>query len=960
VTIRLLSCRVGAFLVLGLLGCGRSEATSSTSNAPLVREIADEGASTSVGLEALRHARDLFKARAGFLPAAEVARFRAEVDQVHVVPQAARARANAASVVLPRTASGAMAIESGAMKLEVKPLGFANSALEWAEHIAVHPNVAPGTTAFRVVVDDGVEDFYQVDDPREQLSFSYEVKLTNVAGLRLVEGNVEFLESNGNPVLRAPSPIVLDASGRLRGGKLSVQGCAYDSKPIGPWGRAVTAPGATKCTIVATLDGRGLRYPVLVDPTWQATTGNAKRSHAYHKLVRLTAGPDTGKVLLIGGTGSEPGITELFNPATGTWATASALPTGITLGVGMNAVVLSTGQVVALGGFPTSGTTTTAQGTTLLRDATTGTWTSAATGTARAWHAMVPVVIDGKPAALAIGGSSTSSLSSTSLPLKSAEYYFPVGPTSALDDTWVGAGSMVTGRTKTRAVLMGDGRVLVAGGETYTTFTTATETAEIYSPSTKTWAAAPSMTTKRSQLELVALNGTTPRAIAAGGSTSTSASSAVNTLEYFDGSTWTTLAATLSSTRWQFSSAVLDDGKVLFTGGQSYNTSTFTTYVLGTADLFLPGSSPTTGTMTGAGSMAIERMFHATVNIPGTGALVVGGLAPSTETTNSEIFNTAVGGTCTVGGTACPSGLSCVDGVCCASTGCPEGQTCAAPGREGVCTKPKGTTCTSNSECATGYCVTGVCCESACSGGCKACNEAGKEGTCVLAPAGTDPGGFCTGTYDITCGKKCDGTGKCSISYAPEGTACGASLADAGTGKFCTTYSCSPYGSCLSKTNNCGLTCTTSVTCDETTKTCSATASGIKAGQCLIAGQCYAYGDINPKDSCQVCDPPTNKLAWSTAASCMEGGVDTGSEEDTSIEDTGSVEDTGMIEDTSTTEDTGVDAGEDASTGAPGLPEASTCGCRVPGRSTSTTGGALAALGLALAVVSRRRAQREQ
>lgn len=951
-TIRLSFRRVGVFAVLGLLGCGRSESPSGSARGAVPHTTVEEAVSSSAGVETLGRLRATFRTE-GFVPTPEVSSFRGEGDFVRAIPQAPRARANAASVLLPRSAARAMVIESGPMKIEVAPRGFADTALEWAEHVAMYPNVQSGTTAIRVVANDGVEDFYQVEAPREELSFSYDVKMSGVAGLRLVAGTLEMLDASGNPLLRAPRPIVLDAHGITRTGRLSVQGCAYDTKAIGPWGRAVTAPGASHCTVTATIDGRGLGYPVLVDPTWQATTGNAKRSHAYHKLLQLSAGPDSGKVLLVGGTGSDPGVTELFNPATGTWATASPFPAGVTLGIGMNAVVLSSGQVVAHGGFPTTGTTTTAQGITLLRDPSSGNWSTAATGTARAWHAMVAVTIDGKPAALAIGGQPLSSVSS-SPPLKTAEYYFPTGPTPSLDDTWVSAGSMAGTRSKGRAVVLGDGRVLVAGGETYTTFTTALETADLFSPSTKTWSAAPSMATKRSQLELVALPGTTPRAIAAGGSTSTSASSAVDTLEYFDGTTWTTLSAKMSQTRWQFAAAVLDDGKVLLTGGQSYNTTLFT-HVTASADLFLPGTTPTTGTITGAGTMAIERSFHALLNVPGTGALVVGGLAPSTETTNSEIFNTAVGGACTVGGTACPSGLSCVDGVCCASTGCPEGQTCNAPGREGVCTKPKGAACTSNTECGTGFCVTGVCCENACTGGCKACNEAGKEGTCVLAPAGTDPGGFCTGSSDPTCGKKCDGTGKCG-SYATEGTACGASLGDAGTGTFCTTYSCSSFGSCSSKQNNCGLTCTTTVTCNESTKTCSATASGIKAGQCLIDGKCYAYGDINPTDSCLVCDPPTNKLAWSTAASCMEGGVDTGTEEDTSAEDTGSTADTGLIEDTSPVgDDTGpVDGGEDAA-GPTELPEASTCGCRVPGRSDGGSTGALVALGVAFVVLARRR-----
>ncbi|MBI2391831.1 MAG: hypothetical protein HYV09_19730 [Deltaproteobacteria bacterium] len=957
---RLLSS-LGVIGLVVLSGCARESAPTpvSTSTEPVLTADPQIAATTPLGIEVLGRARELSRKLPGFLPEATIERVSLASDTMHIVARGARYERSVVRMALPRKADGALKVQAGAMELAVTPRGFSPSGIEWAEHVAIYPDVQPGTSALRLVAADGVEDFYQVDGAREVLSFSYDVALGNVAGLRVIDGNVEFLEQSGNPVLRMPRPIALDARGETRLGRLTVSGCAYDTKATGPWGRPVTKPGASTCTVVATIDGRGLSYPVLVDPAWQATTNTAKRSHAYHKLVRIEAGADSGKVLLVGGTGSEPGATELFNPTTGTWAIASSLPGTFTLGIGMNAVGLPSGRVVAAGGFPTTGTTSTAQGVTIVRDPTTGAWSTAATMTSRAWHAMVAVTVDGKEAALAIGGQPTTSYSSTTAPWKSAEYYFPVAPPPITDDSWVNAGNMTAGRTKGRAVVLGDGRVLVAGGESYGTSTTYLETAELYSPTTKTWSAAPSMATRRTQLELVALDGTAPRAIAAGGSTSNYASSAVTSLEYFDGTSWTTLTAKLSTPRWQFASARLDDGRILFTGGQSYNTTAYT-HVNNTADIFIPGATPTTGTMTGAGSMSIERMFHAMANVPGTGALVVGGLAPSTETTSSEIFNTAIGGAC---GTGCAGGLTCVDGVCCTSTGCPEGQTCAAPGREGVCTKPKGATCTSNLECASGYCVTGVCCENACTGGCKACNEAGKEGTCTLAPVGADPGGFCTGTSDPTCGRKCNGTGSCSTVYAAEGTPCGSSLSDAGTGTFCSIQSCTSYGSCTTKTNNCGLTCTTTVTCNEATKTCTPTTSGIKAGFCVIANECWSYGDINPKDSCQVCDPPSSKTSWSTASSCLEGGVDTGTEEDTFVEDTGTEdtfrEDTGTTSDTGSLDDTGSleDAGEDASKGVgDDLPEASTCGCRVPGQGgSSEVFGALFALGLALTVAARRR-----
>ncbi len=957
---------LGALLALVSVGCSRGEQTpgsASEESAPIAHagETPFQASTTPRGAELLERARATF-ARA--LPelrlplAAHVASFTTDGRSIGAVPES-RFDVEPARVRLPKLADGALAVEAGAMRLEVRPLAFAASPAEWSEHVAVYPDVQSGVHAFRVVAGAGVEDLYQVDEPRAELAFAYDVAHTNVAGLRVVGASVEFLDASGTPRLRAPQPIVFDADGAPRVGRMTVTGCAYDTAPIGPWGRPVVAPGASTCRIEARVDGRGLRYPVLVDPAWETTFKTTKQTHAYHKLLRITGGKDSGKAILVGGTGTVPALTELYDPVTKTWSDGGSFAAAVTFGIGMNAAAFANGTLLVCGGLVASTTSGTAQQNCQWRDPATGEWQhAAAMSVGRMWHSMEVVTIGGKELALVVGGMPSSSLSSSNKPHDTTTLWDPT------DDSWsTVASKLTTGRAKARSAVLGDGRVLLVGGEGYTTFTQYLESAEIFTPSTAAWAATANMAAKRSQPELVALAGSAPRAIVAGGATSGSASSSVDSIEYFDGTTWTTLAAKLAVRRWQFASARLDDGRVLFTGGQSYDSSTFTTIVTNTAEVFVPGSDPTTGTMAGAGTLSIERQLHAMVNLPGFGALVAGGhTSSSTHTTAADFYNTTIGGACGAGG-ACPAGLSCVDGVCCTAASCGVGETCAAPGREGVCAKPKGASCASNAECATGYCVTGVCCDNACTGGCRSCNEAGREGTCTFAAAGTDPGGFCTGSSDPTCGRKCNGAGACG-SYATEGTACGASVTDAGTTLFCETWTCSSFGSCGKTTNNCGLTCTTSVTCDEPTKTCTPLVSGIKAGYCVIDGVCWGYGDINPDDSCEVCDPPVSKTSWSLAVSCMDGGVDTGVEEDTGAsEDTGSPTDTGTPDtskpDTGTATDTG--AGD---TGAPdgdlepasnALPEAQTCGCRTPGSSGSTPLAAVAGLALTLVVAARRR-----
>ena len=120
------------------------------------------------------------------------------------------------------------------------------------------------------------------------------------------------------------------------------------------------------------------------------------------------------------------------------------------------------------------------------------------------------------------------------------------------------------------------------------------------------------------------------------------------------------------------------------------------------------------------------------------------------------------------------------------------------------------------------------------------------------------------------------------------------------------------------------------------------------------------------------CDPPASKTGWSTAPSCLDGGTDTGTTEEdtgTAVEDTGTtttdtgttVVDTGTVPaadtgtapatDTGTAEDSSTAA--DASTGPAPLPEASTCGCEMPGRTRTTA--PFVMLGVALGLVAARR-----
>lgn len=851
-----------------------------------------------------------------------------------------RGKVAATRVALPAFADQAARIGSGELDVTITPR-LAHASTEWAQHLAIHPEVAPGVTLFRRVDHDGLDDVFEVATPRDTLRFSYDLSLGNAAGLRLVEGTLEILDAKGAPRLRVPAPELVDISGARRFGTIEVSGCAFDRDPRGPWGRPVVAPGGDHCEVTATLDGRGLAYPVLVDPAWIGT-GNTKATHAYHKLIRIASGTDAGKLLLVGGTGSAPTSTELYDVPTGLWAVSSALPD--VLGKGMNAVGLSNGSVVAAGGFPASASAA-AKSNTYVRGAA-GTWStsSASMSGGRAWFAMATMTIDAKEVAFVAGGMALPSIKSK--PLKTAEYY------DAVSDSWISAPSMTAERSHAGHALLSDGRLMLAGGHGFTGgFVAELASVEIFNPASKSWTGGGTLGTERSDAALIAVPGGT--AVLGGGWNETDYT--LSSVEHWNGTAWSTLPAKLTEPRMFHVGARLTDGRILFAAGNiAYDDPLYLMMPSAGADVLDLGADPkTTAKILSTGRMTVERIAPSFISL-GDKVLVSGGLTADvdgTESGTTEIYDSTVGATCS-GASACPSGLFCTEGVCCKSSSCPEGQTCAAPGFEGVCTKPRGTACTTNTECATGFCVTGVCCATACAGDCQTCNVPGKLGECINAAIGTDPKKVCGG--DPTCGPFCDSFGDCA-EYGPVGAKCGASLGDAGTGSFCSAFACDSWGECLKSTNNCGLTCTTSVSCDEASKTCSASPSGIKAGKCVIEGKCLDYGELNPKNPCQLCDPPASKTAWSTAVSCMDGGTDTGT-----VEDTGSVEDTGVLEDTGTVEDSAVvvdsatdDATADTGTPAVDLPEASACGCETPG--ATPRNGAFALLGLALLTLRRRR-----
>jgi hypothetical protein len=828
------------------------------------------------------------------------------------------------AIAVPPSLRDKLSLRRGGAAIDLTPL-VSDEAATWIDGVAVFPKNA----MLRRVTPHGVEDLYRLDAPRSTFRTGYSVELFGVSA-RVTEGALELVDARGDIAFQLPAPVAIDANGRQRRGAIAA---TCDVK---------------HCTIDLAVSTDGLAFPVLIDPAWEAT-GSLKYTHYNHVALPLKTGLDAGKVLLTAGSGAYLGATEIYDPATRSWGTGEALPTGTDLAEGTRGLVLSNGTVMLAGGIGAA-MGSTAQRTVLLRDATTGVWKRGKDmAYGRAYHSMAVVTLDGKERVIVAGGQTQSALSTSAPPLATAEIYAPE------TDTWTTAGFLKIARTQMASVVLTDGRLAIVGGQTLASGSgKQVDSTEIYDVALDSWISGPKMNTTRTSMGVALLSDN--KVLVAGGygvpagAFSASVLDTIETLDFTAGTT-TVWAGKLTQPRRDVSATRLADGRVVIAGGST----TSGTIASALVDV-ISGT-----TVTSAATLAEARLFHATTLLPNGHLLVSGGWTGSnaaTQSRTSEVFDLDLGKTCTAT-TECATGRTCVDGVCCASATCPTGQVCNAAGREGVCVKAKGATCTSSAECATGYCIDGVCCADACTGLCRSCALPGSEGTCTMAASGSDPRASCRGSSDPTCAKKCDGTGKCETSYAPVGTTCGASLGDSGL-PFCSAYTCTSSGSCTLGTNKCGLTCVTSSTCEEATKTCSVTGT-ITAGNCLIDSKCYRTGETKPGDACSVCDPGTKNNAWTVSLLCDAGPVDSGVDAplmETALDTTFIEEDTlqgdTSAEDTAVVDSAVTETSVDAAVPAADLPAAAACGCDVPGTGRGDAPYLLALVGIVVALRRRK------
>jgi len=139
--------------------------------------------------------------------------------------------------------------------------------------------------------------------------------------------------------------------------------------------------------------------------------------------------------------------------------------------------------------------------------------------------------------------------------------------------------------------------------------------------------------------------------------------------------------------------------------------------------------------------------------------------------------------------------------------------------------RANGAACATAADCRSAFCVDGVCCDSACTGACQSCANPGRAGVCSPAPAGTLDPIFCQSTGPATCATDgtCDGAGACRLF--PAGTLCASpsctgSLSTAarvcngaGTCQPGATVSCAPFLCQTGGAPACATRCATRADC---------------------------------------------------------------------------------------------------------------------------------------------------
>ena len=254
---------------------------------------------------------------------------------------------------------------------------------------------------------------------------------------------------------------------------------SYHTATLLPNGKVLVAGG---------FDGSGapLASSELYDPvakTFSPVGSNLPNKAAGHTATLLTTGPDSGKVLIVGGGNSS---SELYDPNSNSWSSAGGISGQRSF---HTATVLPGGKILIAGGSDSNGKTT---DTAIVYDPMTRSYTG--TGNmfvSRDFHtAMLLTAGPNAGKVLIAGGRSSSGRSYTYPP--GAELYDPA------TGVFTTAGNLVAARYAHTSIFLANGpnagKILIAGGSAGSS---ALASAELYDPAAGVFAATGSMASTR-------------------------------------------------------------------------------------------------------------------------------------------------------------------------------------------------------------------------------------------------------------------------------------------------------------------------------------------------------------------------------------------------------------------------------------------------------------------------------